>query len=56
MHVNKGTLSGMRQFFATENPLEMMKNAFYFTLKALIIYKTFKFLYCFFSDLKKRLD
>ena len=27
----KGALSGLRQLLATENPLEMMKNAFYFT-------------------------
>ena len=28
----KGILSGLRQFLGTENPLKMMKNAFYFTL------------------------
>ena len=33
----KGTLSGLRQFLATENPLKMMKNAFYFTSKALAL-------------------
>ena len=27
----KGALSGLRQFLATESPLKMMKNAFYFT-------------------------
>ena len=31
----KGALSGLRQFLAAESPLKMMKNAFYFTLKAL---------------------
>ena len=31
----KGALSGLRQFLATESPLKMMKNAFYFTSKAL---------------------
>ena len=40
----KGVLSGLRQFFATESPLKMMKNAFYFTLKALFVLKIFKFL------------
>ena len=30
----KGTLPGMRQFFATESSLKTMKDAFYFTLKA----------------------
>ena len=29
----KGALEGLRQFLATENPLEMMKNTFYFISK-----------------------
>ena len=33
----KGAFSGLRQFLATESPLEMMKNAFYFTLKPLFV-------------------
>ena len=40
----KGALSGLRQFLATESPLKMMKNSFYFTLKALFVLKTFKIL------------
>ena len=40
----KGTLYSLRQFLATENPLKVMKNVFYFTLKALSILKIFKFL------------
>ena len=40
----KGALSGLRQSLATENLLKMMKNAFYFTLKALFVLKIFKFL------------
>ena len=32
-----GAHSGLRQFLATGNSLEMMKNAFYFTLKALFV-------------------
>ena len=40
----KGVLSGLRQFLENESPLKMMKNAFYFTLKALIVLKLFKFL------------
>ena len=40
----KGALSGLRQFLATESDLTMMKNAFYFTLKALLVLKIFKFL------------
>ena len=44
MHTVKGALSGLRQFLATESPLKMMKNASYFTLRALFILKIFKFL------------
>ena len=40
----KGALSGLRQLLATECPLKIMKNAFYFTLKALFVLKTLKFL------------
>ena len=40
----KATLSDLRQFLATESPLIMMKNAFYFTLKILFVLKIFKFL------------
>ena len=29
----KGALSGLRLFLATESPLKMMKNAFFFHLK-----------------------
>ena len=40
----KGTLSGLRRFLATVSPLKMMKNPFYFTVKALFVLKIFKFL------------
>ena len=40
----KGALSGLRKFLLVESPLKMMKNAFYFSLKALFILKIFKFL------------
>ena len=40
----KYALSGLRQFLATEIPLKMIKNAFYFTLKACLVLKIFKFL------------
>ena len=36
--------SRLRQFLATERPLKIMKNAFYFTLKALLVLKIFKIL------------
>ena len=32
----KGALSRLRQFLATESPLKMVKNAFYFTLKTFL--------------------
>ena len=44
INVVKGALSGLRQFLATESPLNMMKNNFYFTSKGLFFLKIFKFL------------
>ena len=41
----KGVLASLRQFLATENPLKLMKNVFYFTLKSLFVLKIFKFLF-----------
>ena len=38
----KGTLSGLRQFLATESPLKMKKNVSYFTSKAPFVLKIFK--------------
>ena len=40
----KGPLSGLRIFLTPENPLKMMKNAFYFTLKFIFVLKIFTFL------------
>ena len=40
----KGALSGRRQFLATESPLNMMKNAVYFTSKAHFVIQIFRFL------------
>ena len=40
----KGALLGLRQFLETKNPLKMMKNAFYFILKAVFVLEIFKFL------------
>ena len=39
----KGELWGLRQFLAFENPLKMMKNAFYFILKARLVLKYLNF-------------
>ena len=52
----KGALSGLRQFLATESPLKMMENAFYFTSKALFVLKIFKFLSSLFGHVSQRLD
>ena len=38
------SFSGFRKFLATESPLKIKKNAFYFTLKALFVLKILKFL------------
>ena len=43
-------------FFTTESPLKMMKNAFYFMLKALFVLKIFTFLAWLFGHVGKRLD
>ena len=40
---------------ATESPLKMMKNTFYFILKALFVLKIFKFLSLLFGHVEKRL-
>ena len=40
----RGALSGLRQFCATKSSLKMMKNALYFTIKAVFDLKIFKFL------------
>ena len=40
----KDALSYLRQPLIKESPLKIMKNAFYFTLKALLVLKIFKFL------------
>ena len=39
-----------------ESPLKMMKNALYFTLKALLVLKIFKFLSWNFSQIEKRFN
>ena len=55
-HFFKGALSGLKQFLVTENHLKMMKNAFYFTSKALFVLKIFKFLSWLFGHVSKWLD
>ena len=44
IHHFQGTLEGLRQFLITESPLEMMKNAFYFILKAHFVLKFLSYL------------
>ena len=52
----KCALLGLKQLLATESSLKMMKNAFYFTLKALFILKIFKFSSWLFGHVAKPLD
>ena len=52
----KGALSSLRQFLATEISLKMMKKAFHFIIKALLVLKIFKLSYWIFTHVKKRLD
>ena len=54
-HSIKGALLSLRQFLATASPLKMMKTAFYFTLKALLVLKIFKFLSWIFGHVKNSL-
>ena len=41
----KGPISGLRQFLAIESSFNIMKNTFYFMLKALSISEIFTFLF-----------
>ena len=50
----KSALPGLTQIMATESPLKMIKNAFYFILKAIFVLKIFKFFPCFFGHLETR--
>ena len=52
----KSELSGLWQFSATENPFKMMKDAFYFTLKAPFVLEIFQFLLWIFGHVEKWLD
>ena len=49
----KGALSGLRQFLTIESPLKLIKNAFYFILKAIFVLKIFKFLSGLFGYVEK---
>ena len=40
----KGPPLGLRQYLTTESPLNLMKNIFYFMLKALFVLEIFTFL------------
>ena len=52
----KGALSSLRQFLATESPLRMLKNVFYFTLKTLLVLEIFRFLSWIFGYVEKWFD
>ena len=40
----KGPILGLRQFLTIESPLKIMRNAFYFMLRALFVLEVFTFL------------
>ena len=52
----KGPLSGLRHFLTTESPLKIMKNVFYFMLKALFIISIFTFFSWLFGHVEKPLE
>ena len=52
-NIVKGAVSGLKQFLTTENPLKLMKNAFYFILKAVFVLMIFKFLFWLFGHVEK---
>ena len=52
-NIGKGAVLGLTQFLATESPWILMKNAFYFILKASSVLKIFKFLSWLFGHVEK---
>ena len=52
----KGSLSDLSQFIANEDPLKMIKNACYFIVKSLFLFKYLNFCPDFFGHMGKRLD
>ena len=55
LNLKQGTLKGLRQLLASEIPLKNMKNAIYFTFKALSVLKVFKFLSWLFGHVENGL-
>ena len=51
--IMKGPISGLRQYLAIESSFKMMKNTFYFMLKALPISEIFTFWFWLFSYIAK---
>ena len=54
LHILKGALSGLRQFFAIEGPLKMMTNTLYFISKTIFVLKIFNFLSWLFGHVTNR--
>ena len=42
-NIVKGAASGLKKYLATESHLKMIKNVFYFILKAFFVFDMFKF-------------
>ena len=49
----KGALSSLRQILANESSLKVMKNAFYFTSKACLVFEIFNFFVLNFQTCRK---
>ena len=56
LEIFKGALSDLRQFLTPKNPLRAMRNAFYLTLKPLIVSEIFPFLLYVFGHVGKLFD
>ena len=53
VNIAKGVVSGMRQLLTTESPWKFIKNTFSFILKALFVFKVFKFFSRLFGGVEK---
>ena len=55
-NTDKRAASSLRPFVTTEHPLKIIKNYFYFTLKALFVFKIFELLSWLLCLMGKQLD
>ena len=55
-YILTGPLSDLSRFLASESPLKIMKNAFYFNSKSLSVFKVSKFFPWIFRHVETRFD